>query len=231
MALQIADMAIRGRTVAVLGFPVRLKGAEFAQLWVGEAGAPWTTFRPLHPIGAAAGEIVRYAIAPNGGAVTFAGDGSMAMISPAEAGIFRYRIDGTPLPTLGSGLRELVVPRMAEATFGYRLDFEARYREIFNKQPTIDDLIDTPDGLAIVVRRWSDGAVRWELWFPDATSVRRRVRLGLSDITVGGGHLHCSARGSSIACVFDRVTRPKQPPVPELAIFDLKPAKRAAGCR
>ena len=231
MALEIADIAIRGRNVAVLGFPLRLKTSEYAQLWVGEAGAPWETYRPLHPISAENDEIVRYAIAPVGGAVTFAKDGTIAMISPAEPGVFRYRIDGAPLPTLGKELRELVVPRMKEATFGHRADMEGRYREILNKQPLVDDLIDTPDGLAIVVRRWSEGAVAWELWFPDAQTLRRRIVLSVRDPGVAGGHLRCSAKGPSIACTFGSIAPAGQPWTPQLAIFDLRRLTRAQGCR
>lgn len=225
-ALQIADVAIRGDVVAVLGFPLRLKTADFAQLWIGKAGEPWSTNRPLHPVTEASEEIVRYSIAPNGGAVTFLKDGTIAMISPAEPGLFRYRADGTPLPVLGADLRELVVPRMREAIFGYRLDVEGRYREIFNRQPTIDDLVDTPDGPAVVVRRWSDGAAGWELWFPGPQRVRRRVVLGIRDAGVAGGDLKCATRGSSLACVFDRITGRNQPPLPELAIFDLAQVQR-----
>lgn len=229
-ALQIASVAIRGDKVAVLGFPVLLKGTDFAQLWIGDPGAPWETFLPLHPVDPKVTSLVRFAIAPYGGAVTFANDDTVAMISPAEPGIFRYRTDGTPLPTLGRGLRELVVPRIPEATKGFAQDPEGRYREVLNKQPTIDGLVATPDGLAIVVRRWSEGAVGWELWFPDADGVRRRIRLELSDRNVVGGHLHCSARGAQLACVFSRYMAPPQLRKPELAIFDLKRAKRLQGC-
>lgn len=230
-ALQIADVAVHAGTAAILGFPFHLKTSEFAQLWIGKPGAPWTSFHPLHPISEAADEIVRYAVAPLGGAVTFARDGTIAMISPAEPGVFRYRVDGTPLPTLGAEIRELVVPRMREATFGYRLDYVGRYREILNKQPLIDDLVDTPDGLAIVVRRWSEGAVHWELWFPGPRTVRRRVALGLQDPGVAGGHLHCSTRGPRLACTYGTITPPDQPWTPQLALFDLRSVTRSGTCR
>jgi hypothetical protein len=230
-SLQIADVALRGGKLAVLGFPLRLRTKVFAQLWIGTPGAPWETFLPLHPVDGAAEEIVRYAIPPNGGAVTFANDGTVAMISPAEPGVFRYRVDGTVLPTLGRNLRELVITRLPEAIRGYRLDIGARYREILNKQPTVDDLISTADGLAIVVRRWSSTGAAWELWFPDTQGVRRRVQLQLSSPGVVAGHLHCSVQGARLACVFDRRIGADKPPVNDLAIFDLTATKRSASCR
>ena len=226
--LQIADVAIRGDVAAVLAYPLHLRGKDLAQLWVGEPGAPWDTFVPLHVLSPEAAETIRYAMAPYGGAVTFDRDGSIAMISPAERGVFRYRPDGTALPTLGRNVSELVVPELPRAIRNYALDLDGRYREVFNRQPTIDDLVTTSDGLAIVVRLWHDGKVHWQLWFPDADRIRRRIALGISDTRVAGGHLHCSGRGTAVICAFGRFTAPKQPPTPELDVFELTDAK---GCK
>jgi hypothetical protein len=229
-ALVINDIAVHAGMVAVLGYPLFLRGTDFAQLWIGEPGAPWETFLPIHPVGKDAQKIIQAAGPPYGGAVTFAADGSVAMISPAEPGVFRYKIDGRPLPTLGRSLRQLMVPRMPEVLSAYARDPEGRSREIFNKQPTIDDLISTPAGLAIVVRVWSKGSPTWELWFPDTVGLRRRVQLSLTEKDVSGGHLHCSVRASQMACVLTLFRKMEKPGVSSLAIFDLGKARRSAGC-
>lgn len=222
-ALKISDVAMRSGKVAVIGYPVFLKGTDFCQLWIGEPGAPWETFLPLHPIAQSIEETVRYSLTPYGGAVTFLSDDTVAMISPAEAGIFRYKTDGTPLRPLARGLRELVVTRMVEATKGYAQDVDGRYREIFNKQPMIDDLVNTPDGLAIVVREWSPETrmVHWELWFPDTEGVRRRVPLSMTEQRIGGGDLQCATRGTKLACIYGHPAQPNGSITSELDVFDL----------
>ncbi|HKO56594.1 MAG TPA: hypothetical protein VJ276_12005, partial [Thermoanaerobaculia bacterium] len=222
-ALQIADVAVRGNIVAVLGRPVLLK-ADFGSLWVGPIGAPWQEFRGIHPLGGEAADIYKGAFAPYGGAVVIRKDGTIAIATPAEPGVLRFAADGTQLPTIGRGLTELMVPRLPEILRRYASDVEGRYSQIINRQPTIDDLLDTSDGLAIVVRRVVADRVTWELWFPDDEGKRRVVRLGVSD-DVTGGHLHCDARGSKIACTFGKSTGAAKPQLPQLALFDLKQAR------
>jgi hypothetical protein len=222
-ALQIADVAVRGDTVAVLGRPVLLQ-RDFGSLWVGPIGAPWQEFRGIHPLGGEAADIYKGAFAPYGGAVVIQKNGTIAIVTPAEAGVLRFAADGTQLPTIGRGLTELMVPRLPEILRRYASDVDGRYSQILNRQPIIDDLLETSDGLAIVVRRVAGERLTWELWFPDEQSKRRVVRLGVSDDATGG-HLHCDARGTKIACTFGKSTGAAKPQLPQLALFDLKQAR------
>jgi hypothetical protein len=96
----------------------------------------------------------------------------------------------------------------------------------FQRQPTIDDLLDTADGLAIVVRCVEGELTWWELWFPDERATRRMIRLGLSESHRFGDHLHCDTRESRIACVFGKSTALDQPATPVLALFDLRQTQR-----
>ncbi|HUP62146.1 MAG TPA: hypothetical protein VNA69_17195 [Thermoanaerobaculia bacterium] len=229
-AFQIFDLAVRGRTVVVLGRPLLLKNAGYGVLWIGEAGAPWESFRVVRTVDGAAADLVRKTLPPYGGGVQFASDGTIAIITPAEAGVLRYKADGTPLAALGRHLDELVVRRLPEVVKRYGADLTGRYQEILNHQPLADDLIETSDGLAIVVRQWADGEAWWELWFPDANAARRRVRLA-SDRRPIGGHMRCDGFGRMVACLFDRFVAADKPSRPHLAMYDLAAVKRDASCR
>lgn len=229
-AFQMFDLAVRGRTVAVLGRPLLMKDRGYGALWVGEVGAPWETFRRLHQSEGASEELLRNTLPPYGGGIVFLSDGTLAMITPSEAGVLRYRPDGTALPALGSQLDALVIRGLPDIARRYRTDFRGRYESVLNRQPLADDLIETSDGLAIVVRQWAAGVVSWELWFPDAKTTRRRVRLA-SDRRPAGGHMRCDAQGAKVACLFDRYVSANQPNRPHLAVYDLAQAKRDPKCR
>ena len=48
-------------------------------------GAPWKTFKMIHPLDGGTAEIFRHSFSPYGGGVVIQKDGTLAMISPAEA--------------------------------------------------------------------------------------------------------------------------------------------------
>jgi hypothetical protein len=227
----IFDTAVRGKTQVVLAVPVLLRGVDIGSVWVGEAGQPWKTFRLLHAADARLTEAVRRTPPPYGGGMVLSADRTIAMITPVEPGVLRYRLDGAPLPSLGTELRELVIPALTEMVSRYNVDLAGRYREVLNKQPLADDLIETADGLAIVVRRWAADRVWWELWFPDAHGTRRRVRLGVEDVRAAGGHMRCDARGAQVACIYGRFVAADKPNRPHVAVFDLTRTKRGPECR
>jgi len=229
-AFQMFDLAVRGRTVAVLGRPLLVKGAGYGALWIGEVGAPWETFRLLRESDRTSEELLRNTLPPYGGGIVFTSDGTLAMITASEVGVARYRPDGTALPSLGTELDALVIRGLPEIAKRYRTDFRGRYEGVLNRQPLADDLIETNDGLAIVVRQWATGVVTWELWFPDAKTTRRRVRLA-SDRRPTGGHMRCDAQGGKVACLFDRYVAANQSNRPHLAVYDLAQAKRDPKCR
>jgi hypothetical protein len=168
---------------------------------------------PVHFVHTAAAlDAIRKSSPPNTGVLAVDSEGTLYVFTAVEPGIFRYRADGTALPPLGTDLRELVIPRLADLFNLYRADEKARYRDLINKQPTVDDLVVTPDGPALVVRTVKDNQVTWALWYPTEHDVRARVPLGM---TRRGpfGHTRCEVREGVLACVLGT---PKNPAVPDL---------------
>ena len=230
-ALQVIDMAVRGQSLVVLGFPAASKRESNGALWSGRVGAGWESFRLLHKVSEEATESLRSCLPPFGGAVVIQSDGTIAMITAAEPGVVRYGADGKRLPTLGGGLTELVPSDMADIRKYFFGDVLGRYQQVLNQQPIADDLVETPNGLAVVVRNAAAGAVWWELWFPgEGGGTRRRIRLALDDKRVVGGHLRCNGRGTRLACLFGKAGELYKPDKPYLALFDLTRVTRNGSC-
>jgi hypothetical protein len=227
--LLVSDIDVDGSTVVVLGYPLTLKGKGTAALWIGKLGSEWDEYKAVHPLDPAAAAIMRYAFAPHGGAVLI-DEGIVYMVNPAEAGVARHRLDGTALATLAPSLTSLTVPNLPDTIMKYGADPEARYREIVNKQSVADDLVRLPDGVAIVVRKWTAGKVGFELWYPNESGIVRRTRLEVEDTRVAGGHLRCDARGPTLACMFGKATDLQHPDVPSVVVFDTSKARKEA-CR
>jgi hypothetical protein len=229
--MRVNDVAVRGTTLAVLGFPVRVDGVDFGNLWKGAVGAPWESFELLRPTPNSHLDYVKSTFPLYAGAVAIASDGGVWSITPGEPGVVRYDANGRSLRSLGSRLTELVVPNLKDVMTKYAMDPLARYTEVLNRQPIVDDLILLPEGPAIVVRRFNQGTVSWELWFAGPEATRRRVRLAIDQKQIAGGHLRCDARGMMIACVFGKLLKVGQPEEPYLTVFDLSTVKRSSGCK
>lgn len=230
-AMQVLAMDVHDGNLVVLGYPAILPRDREGALWIGGVGKRWETFRAIHSISDREGSIFRSGMPWFGGAVRVLSDGTIAMITPAQPGVRRYRLDGTQLPPLGAKVTELVVPRLTEVRGALSQDLAAQYEQIFNRQPIADDLLDTGDGPAIVVRRAAQSGVWWELWFPSADGgVSRKVRLGLDDPSRFAGHLRCDGRGRRIACLFGKTTSLRTPEVPYVALFDLDRVTRRGSC-
>lgn len=136
---------------------------------------------------------------PYGGSAVALGNGAIAIVSSAEPGVYRYDRNGKLTEVLGSGIDSLVVDsvRLVES---YAQDVVGRYSQILNRQPTIDDLVATPNGLAILVRVVSGANVGWELWTVGRTEVT--ARQPLEPKRRGPyGHMKCDARAKRLACV------------------------------
>lgn len=184
----------------------------------------WRTSIPAHPKEhikpepvhfvqtAKALDAIRKSSPPHTGSLAVDGQGTLYVFTAVEPGVFRYRADGTALPPLATDLQELVIPRLADLFNLYRVDETARYRDLINKQPTVDDLVVTPDGPALVVRTVANEHVTWALWYPAEHGVRARVPLGM---TRQGpfGHTRCDVREAVLVCVLGT---PKNPASPEL---------------
>jgi hypothetical protein len=192
------DVAVRGQRTCVLAIELHQKTDE--AVFCGAAGEAWTKFKPVHRL-ASGQEILRSAIEHLGGAIAMGADGSLAVVTSAEPGVFRYAPDGKLIEKSGQSFDELVVPQMGELRERFAGDIAGRYRLLLNTQPIIDDLVLTPRGPAIVVRIAEKERIRWELWWP-RTDGRAVPPTRLAIERLGPyGHLRCDARGASLACV------------------------------
>lgn len=212
-AFTVIDVAVSGNNLYVLGWPSDAGGANNADgvaVWRGGLSPLFEQFQPLHRIqsGAQSVGIFNESLPIYGGALAVESDGALDVITASESGVFQYGADGALRRRLGSGLGELVIHRMHDINVTYSVDPLARYREVVNRQPTVDDLVVTPDGPAIVVRIAGGDSIGWELWYPNANRVERRVKLGISR-RGPFGHLSCDARGRDLACVYQSPETPQ----------------------
>ena len=153
------------------------------------------------------------------GAIALDADGSLTVITSSEPGVFRYAPDGTLIQKSGESFDELVITAMREIPARFAGDIAGRYRLLLNTQPTIDDLVLTPRGPAIVVRIAEKERIRWELWWPRADGrAAPPTRLGIEPAGPQE-HLRCDARGASLACVAAKGS------TPHLWIFELLPER------
>jgi hypothetical protein len=202
----VIDLAVSGQKLYLLGWPVDANGAnngEGIAVWQGGLSSAFEKFEPLHRIqsGASSVAIFNDSLPVYGGALAIESDGTLDVITAAESGVFQYSPEGSLRRTLGTGLGELVMRRMHDINFTYGDAPLARYQKVVNRQPTIDGLVATLDGPAIVVRTVNDEIVQWELWYPNDVRIDRRIKLAISR-RGPFGHLSCGARMRDLACVY-----------------------------
>jgi hypothetical protein len=135
---------------------------------------------------------------PYGGSVVAMPDGSVALITSAEPGVYRYDRDGKLAEVLGSTVDSLLVDSVSLGQ-SYAQDVAGRYTQFLNRQPIIDDLVATPSGPAILVRIASGDHIGWELWTVNQTEVTSRQPLEPKRLGPFG-HMRCEARGRRLAC-------------------------------
>jgi hypothetical protein len=192
------DVAVRGQRSCILAFQMRDEGSE--AVWCGPVNRPWSEYKPVHRLTSGI-ENFREATERLGGAVAMGDDGSLAVVTSLEPGVFRYGPDGKLVETLGRSFDELVFHRLREFRKRFAGDIDGRYRLLLNAQPLIEDMVLTPRGPAIVVRTANDVQTRWALWWPRADDrVVPPTPLGIERIGPFG-HLHCDTRGTALACV------------------------------
>jgi len=170
-------------------------------LWTQTATQPMAG-RPLHRIVSGPDALARWrkTMHPYGGSVVTLADGTIALMTSAEPGIFHYDQNGRLLEVLGSGIDELILDS-SRMIGSYGRDVVGRYHDFLDRQPTIDDLVATPSGVEILVRQAAkDSTIAWQLWTPNRTDVEK---VQLLDVKANGpiGHMKCDARGMRLACV------------------------------
>lgn len=160
--------------------------------------------RPIHRIVSGDDALARWRLTmhPYGGSMVALADGSIGVIDSAEPGIYRYDAQGKLVEVLASGLDSLVVdsPRLVKS---YARDIVGRYDDVLDRQPSIEDLVVTPSGLAILVRVADEGRVGWQLWHPGKSDVQR-IRPLEPKVNGPIAHMKCESRGNRLACVTNR---------------------------
>jgi hypothetical protein len=195
-----SDAGVRGDRACYLAFG---PSAPTAAVSCGGVDASWDELKPLHSIrsGEAAAAIYRFSVPPYAGALVMESNGTTDVITSAEPGVFRYSASGVFLGVLGGDLRELVLDDALDIMKLYAVDVDKRYRLLLNRHQTIDGLVSTPNGVAIVVRLAEKDLIHWELWYPDASGgATRRLRLGI-ERRGPFGHLRCDVRADRMVCV------------------------------
>jgi hypothetical protein len=221
----LIDSAVSGDRLFVLGWPLSGNAADNPKgiaLWSSKLDTDLGDLQPLHAIagGPVAVAIFNDSVYPHGGAVTRGPDGGVCAITAAEPGVYCYSAQRKLLRVYGSLLRELVIERMHDVNFTFAEDPGRRYREIINVQPTVDGLVMTADGPAILVRLARGSDITWELWYPGASKIGARVPLDLS-IARAAAHLACDARERRLACVYGMPGASPREYRSYLALFDL----------
>jgi hypothetical protein len=203
--LSVSQSVVWGKTLCVLASSLRgtTNDVKSGSVWCGNVDAGWSTFKPIHRIrsGDAAVDRYRRAILHHGGSIASGHDGSFYVVTAAEPGVFHYSVTGRLLDVTGADLDDLVLTDMRDLALRFGMDIENRYKLLLNTQPTIDDLVATPSGPAIVVRIAEKDKVRWELWYTDRSGgASRKVRLK-ADRPGPYGHLRCDALSDTLACI------------------------------
>jgi len=187
--------------------------------WMGQAaenetlrrGVLWTQLpdkdvveTPIHRIFGDNDAVQRWRMtaSPYAGAMVALPDRSIAVLTVAEPGIYRYDRTGKLMEVLGGGVDALMLdtPRLARE---YNVDVNARYVQFVNRGPLVDDLVALPDnGVAALVRTAVNGKIGWALWHAGKTGFNRKQAL---DMTRLGpfGHMRCESRKTRLACVTD----------------------------
>lgn len=199
-------LAVARNTAFYIGWVTRMGTSEDQQrgvLWSQPAGKPLID-RPIHRIVSDGDALARWRLTmhPYAGSMVALDDGSIAVITSAEPGIYRYDADGKLAGILGSGIESLVVDSPALVK-SYGRDVVGRYDAILDRQPSIEDLVAAPEGLAILVRVADGPRIQWQLWYPGASEVKGIQPL---EPKLHGpiAHMKCEARRDRMACVTNR---------------------------
>lgn len=199
-------LAVSSNTAFYMGWVTRMGTDDDQQRGVLWSQTPGGTLseRPMHRIVSGEDALARWRLTmhPYGGSMVALQDGSIGVITSAEPGIFRYDAQGKLLGILGSGIESLVVDS-ARLVKSYGRDVVGRYDDILDRQPSIDDLVVTPSGLAILVRVAEGGRIQWQLWHPGQNEVQR-IRPLEPKLHGPIGHMKCESRGARLACVTNR---------------------------
>lgn len=207
----VADMAVLGSQLVVLGFPSqgpgRADNPAAGAVWWGPVSPDFSKLSPLLLLPVERAAAFHASQGLYSGHLHVDAEGVAAILTTMP-GVVRFRWDGTPLPTLAPELTRLTFGDSVFQLFSGSLgeDWVRRYQTVLAR-PYPDDLVRTPEGLAVVVRHGETKGVHWELWVLDEKGVARTYTLPIATQDVAT-HLHCAERGARVACVWSEAVNP-----------------------
>ena len=218
----IHDVDLDGDRVLIVGWQRDQSGmpAEGAIAWIGSLSGGAETLRPILPF--------RSLTAISGcgmcglGVARFLGDGSFIVIPGAESGVYHFAKDGKlhrvwQSPDLGLDIN---------------CEFTEAQKTIINTQPLarqqwvnrramVDEIIDTPAGPALIVRKVSDGLTQWDMLLLNGPSPKVQ-KLPFTSPSPWA-HISAAWRGDRIAFLIgDRLENQKDGAPARLILADWK---------
>lgn len=100
------------------------------------------------------------------GAVRFLEDGSFLVVPGTEPGVFLYAPDGKLQHTWDAGRVGIDTgcgPSNSETFAQFAKDWKLRHTAFLNRSRILEDIVELPQGPALIVRQVESGVVRWYL--------------------------------------------------------------------
>jgi hypothetical protein len=208
--LKLLDVAVHGSRACVIGCATSGEpGTSTALAFCGAINDGWGDYKPLHRLrsGEEARDVFAAAAWGISGSIAMGDDGSIAVVTAAEPGVYRYSPSGELLEVLGASLDQYVIRITPDVLTRFATDVLNRYRLLLNTQSLVDDLVITSRGPALVVRIAGVEKVRWALIWPLRNGgASPPLRLGI-DRLGPYGHMRCAANGTQLACVGSKPPR------------------------
>ncbi|HYH09078.1 MAG TPA: hypothetical protein VEK11_18665 [Thermoanaerobaculia bacterium] len=164
----LMDVDARGDTAAILGAdsgPVQGLQREGTILWIGSLSKNLANLRPIMKGRSKPGgkDMARCSILETG-ALRYMPDGSLVVIPGVEPGVYRYDANGKLMQTWDTDPLGIVddcwIPEsdllLVARDFGERIKWYA-------SRVTLDEILPTANGPAVVLRRVEKGVTKWDL--------------------------------------------------------------------
>jgi len=171
-------------------------------LWTQSPGESNLAETPIHRVFGGNDAVTRWrsSTPPYAGSVVALGDGSIAVMTVAEPGIYRYDRTGKLIETLAGGDDALVLDSM-KLVKEYANDVRARYTDFINRRALVEDLVSLPGNrVGVLVRTADKDEIQWALWQAERSGFGRAIPLA-TKVPGPFAHMRCESRGQRLACV------------------------------
>jgi len=218
----IDDLDLDGDRLLIVGWQRDANGkpADGAIAWLGLLAAGPDSFRPVLPFRSlsAIGGCMLCGL----GSARFLKDGSFILVPGAESGVYHFTKDGS-LDHVWQG-RDLGLEINCEfprAEEGIMHTQPLVRQQWVNRRAMVDEIIDTPTGPALIVRKFSDGLTQWEMLLLNGPSPAAQ-KLPFTSPSPWA-HISAATRGDRIAFLIgDRLENRKDGAPARLILADWK---------